>query len=123
MARSNFSTAIKVACIKRATVNGVLICELCRLPAKKGDIDHINPDGLTGKPTLENARFVCKPCHKAKTAVDVAAIAKAKRREARHIGAKSPKGTIPASVKPAAPVKDRIGRLPPRAMFEERNDI
>ena len=39
--------------------------------------------------------MLCEPCHSVKTAKqDVPAIAKAKRREAKHIGATMPKGQI-----------------------------
>ena len=49
--------------------------------------DHDNPDGLTGEPTFENCRALCKAHHLEKTKQDVANIAKAKRREAKHLGA------------------------------------
>lgn len=94
MARAEFTKAVKVAVIKRATINGVVICEECQSLAKSWDIDHIDPDGLTGKPTLENARLLCKPCHVEKTKADVANIARAKRREAKHVGAVKPKAAI-----------------------------
>jgi streptomycin 6-kinase len=60
---------------------------------KKGRFafDHINPDGLTGEPTLDNCQVLCsgsrETCHGKKTAQDVKHISKAKRLEAKHIGA------------------------------------
>jgi hypothetical protein len=90
MARREFTKAIK-----RATRNGQVYCEECHALAKTWDIDHVNPDGLTGKPTLENARVLCRPCHTEKTASDVEAIARAKRVEAKHARA----------IVPAAPIK------------------
>lgn len=84
--RREFSKAVKVAAVKRATRNGAVYCEMCGALAKTWEIDHANPDGLTGQPTLENAVIACKPCHAEKTKQDVAAIAKAKRREAAHLG-------------------------------------
>lgn len=102
MTRKNFSKAVKVACIKRATRDSVVYCEECRLPAKKWQIDHVNPDGLTGEPTLENAKLLCLPCHDVKTNTkDKPAIAQAQRREAKHLGAVKPKATIKAPPKPA----------------------
>lgn len=94
MARKEFSRSVKLQAIKRATIDGNLFCEICGgLIKGKFEIDHINPDGLTGQPTLENAQIACSPCHKEKTASDVGSIAKAKRVEARHIGLrKSSKG-------------------------------
>ncbi len=102
MPRKNFSKATKVAAIKRATRDGVVYCEECSLPAKKWQIDHINPDGLTGEPTLENAKLLCLPCHDVKTNTkDKPAIAQAQRREAKHLGAVKPKASIPSPPKPA----------------------
>lgn len=65
-----------------------------------GDInyDHINPDGLTGEPTLENCAVLCRSCHQLKTGKrDVPRIAKAKRREARDIGAYRARRPMPGS--------------------------
>ena len=87
MGRREFSKSVKVAVVKRATKDGRLFCEGCNaLVTGRFEIDHIRPDGLLGEPTLENARLLCSPCHKEKTADDVARIAKAKRVEARHVG-------------------------------------
>ena len=81
--------------------------------------DHVNPDGLTGEPTFENARILCIPCHKDKTKVDVANIAKAKRREIAHVGAKRSTGKLSG---PTFAKKQRTheGRqsLPPKEMFK-----
>jgi len=90
MPRREFPKSVRVAVIKRATRDGVLFCEECGGLAKKPEIDHRNPDGLTGEPTLANAVLLCRPCHVEKTKQDVANIAKAKRREAAHLGAKAP---------------------------------
>ena len=37
------------------------------LRGKRKEFDHVTPDGLGGKPTLENCSVLCLPCHKAKT--------------------------------------------------------
>lgn len=72
-------------------------CCGCRLLSGHYHYDHIIPDQLGGEPTLENCQVLCKACHGVKTAkTDVPNIAKAKRREARHIGAK-PKSSRPLS--------------------------
>ena len=92
--RQNFPARIKVAAFKRANK----ACELCgaHLTVGKFAYDHINPDGLTGEPTLENCMCVCLPCHSEKTRfVDVPAIDKAKRREAKHLGAYRSKSPLP----------------------------
>ena len=124
--RSEFPRAVRVAVIKRTTRDSVVYCEECGCPAKTFEIDHINADGLTGKPTIENARLLCTPCHRSKTKADVAAIAKAKRREARHLGASKPKGNIrgPSFAKPepqrkASKPVEKFNSLPRRAMFKD----
>ena len=89
MSRREFPRSVKVDAIKRATRGNVVYCEECQQPARSWQIDHINPDGLTGTPTLDNARLLCLPCHRDKTSADVSDIAKAKRREAKHVGAKA----------------------------------
>lgn len=92
--RREFSARVKVAAFERA--NGS--CEGCgaRLTVGKFHYDHDTPDGLGGEPTLENCRVLCVACHAVKTRTgDVPAIAKAKRREARHIGAHKSKTPLP----------------------------
>jgi 5-methylcytosine-specific restriction protein A len=69
MARKEFSVATKRKIVERS--KGV--CErhlwkpgeVCTKPAK--EFDHLQPDGLSGKPTLENGAHLCVPCHRAKT--------------------------------------------------------
>ena len=117
VSRREFPRAVKVACVKRATRENVVYYEECALPAKKWQIDHIDADGLTGKPTLENAKLLCIVCHRAKTKVDVAKIAKAKAREASHIGATRPKATIQSRGFNTKPKREAKATLPPRAMF------
>lgn len=95
MGRKEFSRSVRVAAVKRAMKNGEVYCEECGVLTKgKFQIDHINPDGLTGEPTLENAKVICVECHARKTKVDVANIAKAKRREARALGVAKGTGTL-----------------------------
>ena len=89
MSRQEFPKSVKVASIKANTRDGVIYCEACGLPTRRFAFDHRNPDGLTGKPTLDNCQLLCEPCHAEKTKQDVANIAKAKRREASHLGVKS----------------------------------
>lgn len=43
------------------------------------EIDHVIPDALGGKPTLENAAHLCAGHHASKTALDTKMIAKADR--------------------------------------------
>lgn len=94
--RQEFSRPVKVEIIKRATRNGIIYCEKCGAQTKKFQIDHITADGLKldkSKPlTAKDGELLCagnrKTCHGNKTASeDVPAIAEAKRREAKHLGA------------------------------------
>ena len=123
MARKEFSKAVKVACIKRATVDGQVYCEACgSLTKGRFDIDHIRADGLLGEPTIENARLLCKPCHDEKTKADVAAIAKAKRREAIHLGVRKKSSFVSRGfAKYEKPAKEPL-KLPPRKqMFVDKD--
>ncbi|MBV8895498.1 MAG: HNH endonuclease [Acidobacteriaceae bacterium] len=83
--RREFSAKVKVQAFQRA--NGC--CEGCgaRLTTGKFEYDHINPDGLTGSPVLDNCRVVCVGCHRTKTRNDIRDISRAKRRQAKHLGA------------------------------------
>ncbi len=96
MSRREFSKAVKLQIIKRATPAGTLAppwCEECGSMAFKWAIDHIDPDAMQidkSKPlTAADGQLLCLPCHAEKTKADVADIAKAKRVEAAHLGAKA----------------------------------
>lgn len=94
MTRREFPARVKVAAFERA--GGA--CEGCgaRLTVGKYHYDHDTPDGLGGAPTLENCRVLCTVCHADKTrGTDVPQIARAKRREARHLGARSSSRPLP----------------------------
>lgn len=106
MSRREFSAKVRVAAWQRS--NGR--CESGRIAhmpnigcGRKlfpGDIrfEHVDPDGLTGEPTLDNCAVLCRSCWMIKTTTyDVPAIAKAKRREARHIGARISRNPMPGS--------------------------
>lgn len=88
MSRKEFSRKTKRDAFMRAAGN----CEGCgaKLTVGKMAYDHVNPDGLTGEPTLENCEVLCKPCHAVKTQIDVANIARAKRRQDSHLGIRPP---------------------------------
>jgi 5-methylcytosine-specific restriction protein A len=92
MPRREFSAKVKVAAFKRADGR----CEGCgvRLTVGRFTYDHRIPDQLGGEPTLENCQVLGWCCDRPKTAKDQAVIAKAKRVEARHLGAR-PKSAFP----------------------------
>ena len=118
MARRNFTKAVMVQRIKAATVNGQVFCEGCGALCSKFQIDHIRADGLLGEPTFENSRLLCIPCHAEKTKDDVARIAKAKRVEAKHLGAVVPKQKIQSRGFQKQEKKEKIPLPPKRQMFE-----
>lgn len=69
------------------------------------EFDHALAAQLGGDASFENCRALCFVCHRLKYPSDAAKIAKAKRREASHVGADKPKGSIPS--KPKAPRTER----------------
>ena len=87
--------------------------------AKRFQIDHDNPDGLTGKPTIDNARLLCIPCHAEKTKIDVAKIAKAKRNEARDLGAAKPKGQIQSRGFDKKPKPEKLPMPKPKMIYHD----
>lgn len=93
MSRREFSTRTKALAFQRA--NGR--CDTCgmRLQPPRIAFDHINPDGLTGSNDIANCAVLCTPCHREKTRGDVGTIAKAKRRYARDIGARTSRQPLP----------------------------
>lgn len=124
MTRRNFTKATQVARFKlcgglcECILDAGSRCNAVLIPGR-WHCDHHNPDGLTGEPTLENARCLCLECHAIKTKVDVANIAKAKRVEAKHIGVEMPKAKIAAPAKPEKPPRDRLDIPPRRHLYEK----
>jgi 5-methylcytosine-specific restriction protein A len=92
--RREFSTKTKALAFQRA--NGR--CEKCgfKLTPGKYHYDHGIPDGLTGTNDIANCRVICVGCHDNKTRrEDVPRIAKAKRMQAKYIGAKQSRNPLP----------------------------
>lgn len=122
MKRREFPTKVRVAVIKRATVDGVVFCEKCGALARKFQIDHVIADALGGKPVLENAMLICEPCFQEKNPKDTTLAAKVKRVEAKHIGAVTPKQKLQSRgfekvEKPRRIDRSALPKLPPRPMF------
>jgi hypothetical protein len=97
MTRREFTRAQKAQMLKRASdAQGLIWCEGCGLniTGKAVEFDHTIPEAMVidkTKPlTIENGKALGRDCcHRApggKTAQDMADIAKAKRREADHLG-------------------------------------
>ena len=93
--RKPISTAKRVDLFKRK--HGV--CHLCSGKVQAGeawDVSHVIPLELGGADDDSNWDVAHRKCHRSHTAnVDQPAIAKAKRREARHLGAFRPKQPMP----------------------------
>jgi 5-methylcytosine-specific restriction enzyme A len=89
--RIEFTTKIKLAAFQRAKGR----CEECRTRIISAEYDHRIAWAMGGESTLENCVCLCAKCHRLKTSSqDIPQIAKAKRREAKHIGATKPKQKI-----------------------------
>lgn len=100
-------------------------CHICKAKIdgvrEAWDIEHVIPFAMTRDDSDENRQPAHREkCHAAKTKQDVKAIAKAKRVQARHTGAKAPaKQPIPQRAKPPKPEKktSRLPSLPPRPLY------
>ncbi len=57
--------------------------------------EHVRPLGLGGEDSDDNIRLTCKGCASEKTKADMAAITKAKRQKAAHLGLKKSKTPLP----------------------------
>lgn len=119
MARRSFSKKDRARIF--ASAGGV--CHLCSGAITVGEaweIEHVLAYALTRDNSDENLRPAHKRCHEVKTRQeDVPAIAKAKRREAKHLGIARPAGKLKGRGFPAPDKPERITKqpLPPRAMF------
>jgi 5-methylcytosine-specific restriction protein A len=63
---------------------------LHRMDALSGEFDHVIPLIVGGENRESNLQFLCVPCHKAKTRLDVKLKAKVARVRKRHLGLKKP---------------------------------
>ena len=116
MSRLEFSRATRRAIIARA--NGH--CEACRAVLKvgEGEVDHVLPDALGGKPEAANGRLICNVCHKAKTADDIARIRKADRARDKQTGAfLAPKVKLRSAPFPKRPKRAPKQMPPARSLY------
>jgi hypothetical protein len=98
MPRREFTRDVYAKIVHRATnADGHVICEGCGLVLGKKPyhVDHTKPDGLevdkSRKLTVDDGKVLgVECCHAPKTKRDVADIARAKRREAKHLGIRKP---------------------------------
>jgi len=97
-------------------------CHICGgeiQTGQKWDVEHVIPIAMGGDDELTNMRPAHAKCHRDKTDADIAAIAKAKRREIKHTGAKAPpKVKLRSKPFPKAPAREPK-HMPPRRGFYE----
>jgi 5-methylcytosine-specific restriction endonuclease McrA len=118
MARKEFPQKVRKAVFARA--NGK--CERCSAVLKtgEGEIDHVLPDGLSGKPELVNAMLLCRVCHLGKSGEDIRSMRRADRQNAMQTGVKRPTGTLQSKGFPQSPKKEKAPQrasLPPRSLY------
>jgi 5-methylcytosine-specific restriction enzyme A len=67
--RQEFPQAVRKAAFLRCCRNGIPHCEGCGNVLRSGGIiyEHVQPDGLSGEPTLSNCKVYCKVCADKKT--------------------------------------------------------
>lgn len=119
--RREFTRAQKVAMIKRAMdAHGNIRCEGCGLnvTGKVVEFDHVIAEALVLDKahtlTIEDGRVLGRDCcHRVpgtKTARDLAAIAEAKRREARHLGIRPARRPLTSRGFPTVPPQHAASR-------------
>lgn len=65
-------------------------------PGTRWDVDHVIPLALGGRDQHDNMQILCSPCHGGKThRIDVPAIARTTRIQARHLGARASRRPLP----------------------------
>ena len=113
MVRREFSKAVQRAALARADgrCEGLLTdgsrCP-CMLQVGRFHYDHVVPAALAENVALENCQVLCRPCHAAKTVVDVSVIARVRRVRDRHAGIVDPhRRPLPGGK--ASPFKRLIG--------------
>lgn len=77
----------------RVSMKSLDCCAVCTRkigPGLPGEFDHETPLILGGKHRESNLRLVCKPCHSAKTKLDVKLKAKVARVRKRDLGIRKP---------------------------------
>jgi len=111
MARRSFSKKDRA----RIFAASAGVCHLCKGQIQVGEaweVEHVIAYALTRDNSDENLRPAHVKCHRDKTAVDVPAIAKAKRREAKHAGFTRPAGRLQSA---PFPKPDKAARRAERA--------
>ena len=121
-----FSRKIKEQRLAFATLDGIIHCEGCGIPLRRGqyEFDHDIDERFDGPSTFENCRVLCiAVCHKAKTAKGHAAQAKERAQRQKEKGIRTVKGKplisapFPKTEKSAK--REKKLSLPPRSLYRE----
>jgi hypothetical protein len=121
--RKEFTAKIRLLAFARCAGK----CESCKATLKvgEGEYDHITSYALSEDSSLSNCQVLCVPCHRgvgAKTAQDQKRISKAKRTEAKHIGARpapaKPLQSAPFPQTEKAAARQTKTPLPPRQLYQ-----
>ncbi len=120
MARKEFSAKTKREMVKRSggTCERHLWRpgEVCTKPAR--EFDHVQPDGLSGKPTLENGAHLCVPCHRSKTHEhDRPVMRRADNQRDAANGIKAASPPIRSRFKESKPVREKLPPLPRVSLY------
>jgi HNH endonuclease len=97
----------------------------CPAIVSKGKFEchHFLEDYLGGKPTFENARIYCKPCHAAVTSKQAPVLAKVRRQEAKDMRVKivpyRPMQSAPMPTTERAAKRQHKTPLPFKAIYED----
>lgn len=127
MTRRNFTTAVRVEIVKRATRDGVVYCEHegCGLPTKKYEVHHLKMDAMevdkSRKLTALDGALFCIPCHDRETKVQRPILAQALAREASHLRVPRHKVKIPSPPKREKLKRDVLPTPPRRQIFEAQS--
>lgn len=106
MTRRRLSTKARLEVFTRA--GGVChICGATIWPGEPWEVEHVIPIAQGGEDGGDNLAPAHVDCHASKTAQDAANTARAKRLQARHLGAKAPsRAVVPGSKR--SPWKKRL---------------
>ena len=87
-------------------------CQSCQSkihPGQRWELDHIIPLALGGEDKTENLQLLCRICHAYKTKIqDLSIIAKVKRQQIKHLGAKKQQLTHTLPCGKASPWKKKL---------------
>jgi 5-methylcytosine-specific restriction protein A len=96
--RSEFSQKVRADALRRCADDyGIYRCETCHVAITAATgirFEHVDADGLGGRPTLANCKVHCKNCAKAKDKIDNSIMRKADRVLKKSYGLRPPRKKI-----------------------------